>query len=433
MAMAKLTPTPPLADRGTILQQLRAGMTARVVAGCILGLLVAAWSFAHMQAAVYRADNPAFVTQLPVSDGLAKGELAVKMFSKTLELRRNPDALPDAATIALAKHAVAQEPLSANAIAILGIGSADADRRLRLLELASIVDKRNYPAQSRLVLAYAQREQIGDILHMLDRIFKSHPDQRQLYFPALISVVAAGQDADALAALFRDEPAWADHFFGQAGADRAASENAAKLRLSLASYALTRPLTDRVMIQGLADGGYFAQAMAFYRAVQAGKLRSALGPDEQGGGAPLDYPPLDWFFVDTGSRSAALSADRGISVRLAPGDAGLLGRRLIAMPPGIYQGKATILPVGGGGGQLEARLQISCAETGVAANQLEIVIGSANPAERQVTIPPGICRYFWVALQGSALRSPVELDAVIRDLVLVGRSPLGVSATIRLS
>ena len=433
MAMAKLTPTPPLADRGAILQQLRAGMTARVVTGCLLGLLLASWSFAHMQAAVYRADNPAFVTQLPISDGLAKGELAVMMFSKTLEQRRNPDALPDAATIALAKQAVAQEPLSANAIAILGIGSPDADRRLRLLELASIIDKRNYAAQSRLLLAYAQRQQIADILHMLDRIFKSHPDQRQLYFPALISVIAAGQDADALAALFQAEPAWADQFFGQAGADRAASENAAKLRLSLAGYALTRPLTDRVMIQGLADAGHFAQAVAFYRAVRAGKLRSALGPDEQGGGAPLDYPPLDWVFVDTGSRSAAMAADRGISVRLAPGGSGSLGRRLIAMPPGIYQGKATILPVSGNGGQLEARLQISCAEAGVAANQLEIVIGSANPAERQVTIPPGICRYFWVALNGSALRSPVEVDAVIRDLVLIGRSPSGVSATIRLS
>mgnify|MGYP003385544267 CR=1 FL=1 len=433
MAMAKLTPTPPLADRGTILQQLRAGMTARVVVGCMLGLLLASWSFTHMQAAVYRADNPAFVTQLPISDGLAKGELAVKMFSKTLEQRRTPDALPDAATIALAKQAVAQEPLSANAIAILGIGSADADRRLRLLELASIVDKRNYAAQSRLVLAYAQRQRIGDILHMLDRIFKSHPDQRKLYFPALISVIAAGQDADVLAALFQAEPAWADQFFGQAGADRAASENAAKLRLSLAGYALTRPLTDRVMIQGLADAGHFAQAVAFYRAVRAGKLRSALGPDEQGGGAPLDYPPLDWVFVDTGSRSAGMSADRGISVRLAPGDSGSLGRRLIAMPPGIYQGKATILPVSDNGGQLEARLQISCAEAGVVANQLEIVIGSANPAERQVTIPPGICRYFWVALHGSALRSPVEVDAVIRDLVLIGRSPSGGSATIRLS
>ena len=30
MAMAKLMPTPPLADRGAILQQLRAGMTARL-------------------------------------------------------------------------------------------------------------------------------------------------------------------------------------------------------------------------------------------------------------------------------------------------------------------------------------------------------------------------------------------------------------------
>lgn len=430
-AMAKQTPTPPLAERGAILQQLRAGMTARMVAGCVLGLLVASWSFAHMQAAVYRAANPAFVTQLPISDGLAKGELAVVMFSKTLEQRRNPDALPDAATIALAKQAIAQEPLSANAIAILGIGSPDADRRLRLLELASIVDKRNYPAQSRLLLAYAQREQSGDILHMLDRIFKSHPDQRQFYFPALNSIIAAGQDADALAALFTAEPAWADQFFGQAGADRAASENAAKLRLSLADYALTRPPTDRVMIQGLADSGHFAQAMAFYRAVQAGRLRSPPMPDGQGGGAPLDYPPLDWVFVDTGSRSAGVVADHGISVRLAPGDAGALGRRLIAVPPGIYQGKATILP--GTGGQLETRLQISCAEAGVAANQLEIVIGSANPAERQVTIPPGICRYFWVALHGSALRSPVEVDAVIRDLVLIGRLPSGSSVTIRLS
>lgn len=433
MAMAKLTPTPPLAERGAIFQQLRAGMTARMVAGCLLGLLVASWSFAHMQAAAYRADNPAFVPQLPISDGLAKGELAVVMFSKTLEQRRDANALPDAATITLAKQAVALEPLSANAIAILGIASPDADRRLRLLELASMVDKRNYPAQSRLLLAYAQRERTGDILHMLDRIFKSHPDQRQFYFPALISVIAAGQDADALAALFKAEPAWADHFFGQAGADRAASENAAKLRLALAGYALTRPPTDRVMIQGLADAGHFAQAMAFYRAVQAGKLRSPPMPDGQGGGAPLDYPPLDWVFVDTGSRSAGMSADRGLSVRLAPGDAGALGRRLIAIPPGIYRGNATILPVSDNGGQLDARLQISCAEAGVAANQLEIVMGSANLAERQVTIPPGICRYFWVALHGSALRSPVEVDAVIRDLVLIGRSPSGVSATIRLS
>ncbi len=410
----------PGADRRKIVD------VPRLLIGSLVALLAAGLSLVQTLGAVTRDTNPALAVQLPIIDGLAYGNAAAHRYARRLDEKGTLDARPDLETMALARRAFLLEPLSSNAITILGLGASDERRRLALLEQAATVDKRNLLAETSLLDAYARRQQLDDILRTLDRILKVYPDQRSRYFPALIGVIASGKGDGELIAMFKTEPDWSDALLREAAGTSQAVENAARLRAQFAGLAISSPDTDRALLHGLIAGQHFAAASALYDTLKA---RVSASPD----GEALQYPPYDWVFANSGRLSADSVTGGGISIHIARGEAGSLARRLVALQPGQYRAWARFASIPGQANPFQVKLQLTCADTAVKTNRLEIAVSDREVAGQQLTIPPGICAYFWVDLYGSAARSETDIDLVIQDLRLAGRRPASPVAAVRLS
>lgn len=353
------------------------------------------------------------------ADGLARANFARDLFRAQTARRPDPaSAVPDAAMIELSKQALVTEPLASEAVFLLAVGTKDPDRRLALLEAAAKMDRRSALTQSRLLAEYAQRGRNADVIRTIDRMMKVHPELQGVYSHALGQALADPDSYNVVAQVLRADPALANRVLRDASYSDDTIKAAVRVRRSSPQLPLADLDTDRAFLSGLLRINDFDETFALFDRLNQGKLARLNGTTD--GADTGSYPPVDWVFTESSRLSAQQVADQSLTVHIGGGDGGVLGRRLIALPPGGYQARGKVTPTAPDEGPSAFRLHLSCAEPNAGTNRIEVSLDDSDPAASRFMVPKGLCRYFWVELYGTASRSPNGIDAVIRDLVLIG-------------
>lgn len=404
-------------------------MILRYVLSLFGGIALASFATAIAFDAAMRERAPASALKVWPSDGLASANLARGSFAEQMLGRSDPlSVIPDEETIALSRRALATEPLASDAITLIALAERDADRRFALLQSAGRIDKRSALTQSRLLLDYAERGQNDDAIATMYRIMRVHPEQRGAYVQALAQSLAAPGDQAPTVALLKKDPELANGVLRSAAAGDDTVRIAARIRVEARLTPLVDRQTDQAILAGLTRIGAFDSAFQFYwllKKRRLAQLKSASTDLEQN-----DYPPIDWSFADAGRLSAQWAggpAD-GIRIVVPSTSAGQLASRLIRLPPGAYRLQTTILPGAGDLALLDLGFKIECAEPDVDATTLDIKIGDVktgrgSPSNAGIVIPPNICQYFRISLIASGIRSPSDVELVMRGANLV--SPAG--------
>lgn len=404
----------------------------RPVLSMVGGIAAALFASSVTLDSAMRDSAPALALRAWPMDGLAKANLARESFQAQAAASADPvNAIPDAAAIALSKAAIVTEPLASEAVALIAFGTSNPDRRFALLQSAVKMNRRDAVAQSRLLVEYERRGQADDVFLTINRMLKVHPELQGVYSNALANALIDPNNFGAIERLLKADPKLANIVLRDAANLENAVGAAVRIRRSSPQIPMADRNTDRAILSGLLRVNDFASAFSLFDRLK--QDRFAQLDDASGAADTDDYPPIDWIFTESGLLSAQKLADQNISVHIAGGEGGVLGRRLIALPPGEYQAGATITPSASDVGSAVFRLNLACAEPDVQTNQIEIDLRDPNSASSRFTVPAGLCRYFWIELYGSASLLPNGVDAVVRDLGLMRMGVRQRATVLRLS
>lgn len=146
---------------------------------------------------------------------------------------------------ALARHAVAANPLDGRGYRMLGLDAArrgDDAQAIALLEIASTRTPRDRPTHVKLVEYYLKRQQIARIWKHLDLMLKAEPDLAVLLHPPMLMLADIPATVDSVLQVLATGPHWRTAFLRQLALDGGDLQSLSKVfeGLKTAAAALTQ-------------------------------------------------------------------------------------------------------------------------------------------------------------------------------------------------
>ena len=227
-----------------------------------------------------------------------------------------------------ARAALDRSLLSPMPLAVLA-WDAPADRRARLMEMASSLGKRDPFVQAALLRQYDMTGEPRRALAVFDEMLRVRPNLASSIMPKIVSALEDDSLVMPLADVLASGPVWRDQFLESAAGVPSVAENLVRLRLALPDTAKIPVETDREIIGKMLKAGSFSEAITLYR-----RFDPRAGSSAEGG--ELDwstqYPPFDWLLSDGYEAYARPQQGGGLRIRILPGSGGPLATRLIDLP-----------------------------------------------------------------------------------------------------
>lgn len=305
--------------------------------------------------ALMRAD-PKRAYALSPGDGRIAGVLAQQIASTN-------DASPADRhrADALARGALAAEPLAVTAMTALGLdaqvaGNTAAARRLFVHSDA--VSRRELGPRLWLIEDAVARGDVPGALRHYDIALRTEKNARELLFPILSNAVSDPAIARALVdTIAAAKPAWATPFVLNLPTSGAAPQTTASLFRQLMHRDVHIPPEAQAgVVNALFAGGAFDEAWAFYKNIQPGAVRAA-SRNADFRVQPEAASPFDWKTAsDNSGMTASIlnSADGGVLDFSSPATVGgAIAEQAQVLPPGHYRlagaaqglsGNATLAP-----------------------------------------------------------------------------------------
>jgi hypothetical protein len=342
----------------------------------------------------------------PASPGKPR-DSAPASLPRSADLARLADASKEAA-----RAAIRREPLAARALVILALAENDAARRRSILGSTARLTRRDLSLQTLLIEEHSKARDYPATMAALDAMLRVHPEQREVFFPAMAKTLA-DQPAviPAFARLLARPLPWRESFLGFAVTAPGAPDNLAALR---GRIALDDGEFDRKLIARLAADGRFALAEQLYA-----KL-SHTERDRDGAGAwSADYPPFDWQLTDQpGLRAQSGERPGTLEIAARPGNGGVVAARVMRNPgaPFVLALAHTVEPASQTG---DLRLKVSC------AGSTEPIFDQAfhGTASRFAIARLPSCAYLSVAISVRAWTGGRPVKAVLSPLDMAAATP----------
>lgn len=226
----------------------------------------------------------------------------------------------------------------------------------QLMQMAAAFSKRDLPTQLWLIEQRAASGDIDGTLAYYDTAMQTNPEVRSLLYPILGRAVADPELTSPIANMLRTNPVWGAGFYRSFAQDKDALPNFPLLMAALGDDALT------LVPQS-------ARASAASALLEAGELEAAekvalFGVD---GGHVSDFsngkgralPPFGWELVRSGTVSADVAEDNGLSIEVGRGAGGVAARRIVRLNGGTLSLSGTMTAKGGALEQLP-RINLAC-------------------------------------------------------------------------
>lgn len=314
-----------------------AGWVARIVGA--LAILGFGWfAVTATVANTLRGDGAATAHRLAPWDGRATANLATRTFLLGV---RDPDQR--AAGIALAHRALVQDPTALGAVTTLGLAAQlgeRMDRADRLLGYSQRLSRRDLTTQVWAVENAKARGDVPATLERYDAMFRTAPDARALYFPALAATLTDPRAADGLVRVLAARPNWGDEFLRALVAQPVNVGVQARVLTRLAGRGV--PI-DQGVSAALIDAALRADrpddAWRVYAAVRPGVARST-SRDRRFAAVMVVPTAFDWVPAVLPGVSASLGSDGAIGsfdYSAAPSVGGAVLSQRQVLPRGRYR------------------------------------------------------------------------------------------------
>lgn len=390
--------------------------------GVMLAVIALLITFAQAGAAL----NPALAARGGLASGPAQDGLAA-LVVKTGSIDAGKAVLP-ADALALAESAYRREPLASHAAAILARKIALANPRagLAVQEAVNRNSRRNTELSVDLLTAYGRMAKNADGLGVLDVLLRRQTGLQRDLIVAMSLEVRRPELLGDFRRLLARKPPWSNQFWRQLAQTPEGLANAAELRTAFArDGGRVDPEVDALLIGGLAQAGYYAQAenLAAAQFPAAAARTSDLVRNANFASRPV-IPPLDWEVRNSSDFGATVDSRRDVlALSAIPGAGGEVARQLVHLVPG----RSTLAIALAGPPQTgDARLlslSLDCAgPTGEIGRSL-LTTTFAGPLRQELTAP---CAWAWLRLIAAVPAEGEGLDLEVRrvSIVPVGRTKI---------
>lgn len=320
-----------------------------------------------------------------------------------------------ASVAAPAKAAIRREPLAARAFVLLALAETDGARRRDILLSAARLTRRDPALQTLVLEEYGRSGDYAGTISTLDAILRVHPEQRDVFFPALAKTLAEQPAAiPAFARLLAQPSPWREGFLGAAVDAPGAPDNLATVRERIA---LNDREFDRKLIARLAADGRLDAAERLYAKV--------VGPQQVGAGARAgqawraDFPPFDWQLVDQpGFRAQSGEQPGTLEISVRSGNGGVIAERVMRNPDAGFTMRLghTVEPQSQ---TSDLRLKVAC---GGGAEPFFDRPFTANESVFSVERPPA-CPFLTLSITARAWTGGRDMKAVLAPLEISVAGP----------
>jgi hypothetical protein len=393
----------------------------------VLSLALAYFSGAAAMSSAFARINPQLAARSPIADGPALENLAAYRLAKTMSegpggaAQDFPDEVP-ADVVQMARQALAAEPLSARAGALLALaanaaGNQDAARKL--FRDTYRLSRRNEITTLWLARDAAGRGDVAATLTHFDEVLRTSKEARTLVLARFALATANPAFRQEMGRLMRTRPPWFEEFWTVAPDVEGAAKAVGELRLALAGSDLPFAVDDdRKLVDRLLNEGDFDLVEALLRK----ETRAVAEPaGEFVRNSRFDratvLPLADWQTYSIGDYGSEIVPKDGLmlfSAITSPG--GAVAREWVSLAPGPYVLRARLKTIGRGAeDRVLARLTCLTARTGT-VRPIDIALEDGH-TQHAFTVPPG-CREYWLDVVAAPAEQSTGFDGEL-DLLSI--------------
>jgi len=310
-----------------------------------------------------------------------------------------------------ARAALDRSLLSPMPLAVLA-WDAPADRRARLMEIASSLGKRDPFVQAALLRQYDMTGEPRRALAVFDEMLRVRPNLASAIMPKIVSALEDDSLVMPLSDVLASGPVWREQFFVRAAGVPSVAENLVRLRLALPETAKIPADTDREMIGQLVKSGSISEAITLYRRYDE---RAASSADRSAVNWSTQYPPFDWRLADGYEAYARPRDGGGLTIRILPGSGGPLATRLIDLPDDV-RGLRVIHGFDTEDAHENLQIALACAD---GVHPLAERVFSGSPFVFDIPSRPTNCTIQRLTISGRAWTTGAPIEGEITSITFV--------------
>lgn len=396
MAIPAAQRMPPTADTPRIW---------RIALALLVFPALAVLSAAQTLAIVGESSKPAQAAAIAPWDGSVKAHLAKGAYQGQLAENAAAVVPPEPWIAALAREAYRRQPLTPEALAVIG-SSLPEDERAEFWDLAAATSRRDTLLQGLLLDFQLKSGDLNRSIRTLNQILLVRADQRTPAFAALTQALHDPHSVDTFVDILGSDPEWGDAFLLAASRDKESLENLERIRERLPDD-VVEPRTDRALILAFARANRLHMAHRLY-------ARLATPANGAAPGWRSDIPPFDWQFAgEAGFRAQVVAGSERLGLNIARGKGGVFASRILPADGEFLRirGKHDLKPQ-----QQVERLTISasCVDNGAVLGESYF---SASGIALDTAVPAD-CEFVAIVLSGRAWSDGERVSGSIAPLAI---------------
>tara|TARA_B100000953_G_scaffold246522_1_gene208565 strand:+ start:5239 stop:6429 length:1191 start_codon:yes stop_codon:yes gene_type:complete len=371
-------------------------IVSRILPAALMVLVVAPVAALGTFSIATTHQNPVVALQAWSGNGFADQQIANALYVAATV--KNPTAALESHVTPrqreLALKAYIREPLSPEAVSILGLGEVRYGKEelaAKLLDKSGELSRRNQIARSWLIAKASQRGDLKTVLENIDISLRIRPASAPAAAQVLAQAMAQPGSVPSFVSFFRTNPSWEDAVWQAANSNPKAVANAVRVRMQLQRTGEDALAIDRELLTSLIRLREFELADAFVRSRYGSQ--KALLRNGDFAAEPL-LPPFDWELETQGDYGAFVDTKSGtLAISALPGAQGIVARQLVVLKPGRYTMTARYAR-GAQSGNL--RLMLSCALPNI---NRSLAISPEQISDSQRFEVGADCPYFWASIE----------------------------------
>ncbi|MEH6756963.1 MAG: hypothetical protein V7676_05585 [Parasphingorhabdus sp.] len=379
----------------------------------IIGLVIAITSGLTAMGAIAKSKAPELAIILSPTNGFAAEKIAANSIKTAIA--GNAGHFPDDVnpkTTEFARSAFIAEPVVPEAIAILGIGEADQDRR-QLMNKSLLLSRRQPLITAWMIADSGAREDLPALLHHYDTMLRTSTSAASVIIPVMADSLADDNFIAPYASLLAKGPPWAYRFWDAVVRNTKVIGNAARLREMLYNPNEDEDIyRDASLIGALASNQQFEKADSLYQLLVGDREAGSLLRNSSFATTPK-YPPIDWQLFSTGEYGAVVT-NGNLALSAIRNSGGLLARQLIKLPPAAVT--LDIKPSDHISDNTRINVSLNCAEATQGVPQTIRIPLQRERTNLQIDNSKSGCSYYWLDINGRASETGDGFDVKLNEV-----------------
>lgn len=315
-----------------------------------------------------------------------------------------------------AQAAYRTDPLSGNALAILGQTAQKSQRQAEFFDAAARTTKRRTLLQGVLLTHYSQTGDIGNSLQTIDHVARVYPRTGAALTPQLIAALDAPDALPVFTRLLAGNPPWMNAFMIGAAAKPELLPKVKALRASLGGNVAVNTDVDSAIMAALVRTGDYSGAFNSYRQLVRGENLKRSATVSSALDWAVQYPPFDWILAEKPKEYARISSNgQRAEIFLKRGNGGVLASRMFRTANSVSAIRLTHdLEYPGEESRLNVKLV--CLETAILLFDAPI---AGSPATFPIGAAGQRCTTYAIELSGRARTVDGNIRGTIAKIALV--------------